>query len=74
MKKFLYLLPTLLLISAQLSAQTEVDLYLQGNGQYEAGDYEGAIKSYMDIVEMGRKTTVDQFPCRPLYLGTMGVA
>ena len=54
MKKLLYLLPSLLLFfNSVLSAQTEVDLYLQGNGQYEAGEYEVAIKSYMDIVEMG---------------------
>ena len=53
MKKLLYLLPTLLLVNSVLSAQTEVDLYLQGNGQYEAGEYEEAVKSYMDIVEMG---------------------
>ena len=53
MKKLLYLIPTLLLVNSVLSAQTEVDLYLQGNGQYEAGEYEEAVKSYMDIVEMG---------------------
>ena len=53
MKKLLYLFSTLLLANSVLSAQTEIDLYLQGNGQYEAGEYEGAVKSYMDIVEMG---------------------
>lgn len=53
MKKLLYLLTTLLSVNTVLSAQTEIDLFLQGNGQYESGDYEGAVRSYTDIVETG---------------------
>jgi len=39
--------------NASLIAQTEVDLFLQGNSQYESGEYEEAVRSYMDIIEMG---------------------
>jgi len=53
MKKLLYLITTIFLVNTALSAQTEIDLFLQGNGQYESGDYEGAVSSYTDIVEMG---------------------
>ena len=53
MKNLLYLLTLTLLVNPVLSAQTKVDLFLQGNGQYESGDYEGAVRSYTDIVEMG---------------------
>ena len=53
MKKLLYLFISTLLVNTVLSAQTKVDLFLQGNGQYESGDYEGAVRSYSDIVEMG---------------------
>ena len=53
MKNLLYLLTLTLSVNPILSAQTKVDLFLQGNGQYESGDYEGAVRSYTDIVEMG---------------------
>jgi len=53
MKNLLYLITLTLLVSTVLSAQTKVDLFLQGNGQYESGDYEAAVRSYTDIVEMG---------------------
>ena len=53
MKRLIYLIATILLVHAALSAQSEIDLFLQGNGQYESGDYEGAVRSYTDIVEMG---------------------
>ena len=53
MKNPAYLITLILFVNTALFAQTEVDLFLQGNGQYESGDYEGAVRSYSDIVEMG---------------------